>query len=99
MPLSPKSLLAKGFTVVSAIPTERIHGVSPDAFQQFHSWTRRFRSEFHERAIELACDGKHTGLITSELLKEAVVLTCRYLADEISKTHGDEARYDGKDVA
>ena len=61
-------------------PTERI---TPEAFHGFRLWTQRFSRVVRERASLLASPGGTPGVITPQILVEAVRVACEHLAAEI----------------
>jgi hypothetical protein len=71
--------------------------ITREALCRFFEWASRFRGEVQQRAKELA--KSKDGLITSDLLNEAVRSACEELAREISTPVLDHHQGGGKHVA
>ena len=66
-------------------PSDRI---TVQAFREFNAWTDAFSRRVRERAGTLAAAARTPGMITSEILVQAVHSACGELVAELTGTRG-----------
>jgi len=64
-------------------------GITRRAFHEFDRWAQRFGDTVRQRARALATGKSTRGVITSDILAEAVREACEQFVSELKSPHGE----------